>query len=120
MKKSCFTLEFHNGVLQWLPPLLAFLKMTVNHLIENWYIGNQREKVPPLALLDAKYVGHIVAGKTNLIEMKCVIQMLDMFTKIEDIYKGKEGWDLTYMKLLWEKFGDKHLMNCFGGGNKNA
>ena len=65
-------------------------------------------------------MGHIVAGKTNLIEMKCVIQMIEMFTKIEDIYKGKEGWDLTYMKLLWEKFGDKHLMNCFGGGNQNV
>ena len=120
VKKSCFNLEFHNGVLQWLPPLLAFLKMTVNHLIENWYIGNQREKVPPLAFLGEKYVCLIAAGKIKLRQMKCVMQVIERIERMEGIYKDREGWYLVYEKLLWEKVGYEHLLSGFGGININS
>ena len=42
LNKRCLTLGFHNRVLQVLPPLWEFLKITVKHLIKNGYIGNQR------------------------------------------------------------------------------
>ena len=94
--------------------------MNVKHLIKNWYIGNHREKFPPLSLLDAKYVGRILAWKTKLIQTKVLMPMIDRFSKMEGVYKVRERWYLTYMKLLWEKVGDKHLINDFGGGNRNA
>ena len=80
--------------------------MTGKHLIENWYVWNQRGKVPPLAGRYAKYVCHIVSGKTKLRHMKCVMQVIKLFTRIEGIYKGREGWYLEYTKLLlWGAWG---------------
>ena len=63
------------------PPLWAFLIMTVKHLIENWYVRNQREKVPPLAFLDEKYVCLIAAGKIKLRQMRCVMQVIEWFAR---------------------------------------
>ena len=94
--------------------------MNVKHLIKNWYIGNHREKFPPLSLLDAKYVGRILAWKTKLIQTKVLMPMIDRFSKMEGVYKVRERWYLTYMKLLWEKVGDKNLLSEFGGINQNA
>ena len=65
--------------------------MTVKRLIKNWYVGNQREKVPPLALLDEKYVGRIVSGRTHLRQMNCVMQIIERFANKEGICKGVEG-----------------------------
>ena len=62
-------------------------------------------------------MGHIVAGKYKLGKIKYLMQMIEMFSKMEGIYKGREGWDLTYKKLLWEKVGNKHLLSEFGGRN---
>ena len=59
--------------------------MTVKRLIKNWYVGNQREKVPPLALLDAKYFHHISAGKTKPREMKYVMQVIERFSRMEGV-----------------------------------
>ena len=115
VNKGCLTLGFHNGMLQVFPSLWAFPKNTAKKLIKNWYVENQREKAPPLALLDAKYVGTILAGKTKFMQMKSVMQMIERFAKIEGIYKGREGWNLAYTELMWEKVGNKHLMNYFGG-----
>ena len=50
-------------------------------------------------------------------QMKCVLQVIEKISSMEEIYKGREGWDLAFTKLLWEKVGDKHLLSGFGGRN---
>ena len=65
MKKKCLDLVFHNGVLQLLLTLWGFPKMTVNRLIKNWCFGNQRGKVPPLSLLNEKYLCYTAAVRKD-------------------------------------------------------
>ena len=65
VNKRRLTLGLNNGMLKVFPPLWEFPKMTLKKLIENWYVGNQREKVLTLAFLDAKYVCHIATRKKN-------------------------------------------------------
>ena len=65
--------------------------MNVKQLIKNWYVGNNREKVPPFILLDYKYVGQIGSGKTKLRHMKCVMQVIERIEMMESIYKVREG-----------------------------
>ena len=43
--------------------------------------------------------------------MKCVLQVIERVSMVDGIYKDIYGWDLEYMKLLWEKVGDKHLLS---------
>ena len=50
--------------------------MTVKHLKRNLYVGNQRENVPPLALMGAKCVHNIGSGKKKLRQTKCVLQAI--------------------------------------------
>ena len=56
--------------------------MTVKHLTKNGYVGNQRENIPLLALLDTKYVRHIEAVKIKLRNMKCVVQVVETFARM--------------------------------------
>ena len=88
----------HNDMLQVFPTLWKFPKMTVKHLIKNWHVGNQREKVPPLEFWDEKHVHNITAGKKKLRQMKCVMQVVERFSRAEGIYKVREGWYMAYKK----------------------
>ena len=72
-------------------------------MIKNCYVGNQREKVCPFEFSDSKYVGYIGAGKTKLVQMKCVMQVIERIERMEGIYKDREVWNLAYRKLLWKK-----------------
>ena len=56
---------YHHGHLQVLPPTWTFPKMNVKQLVDNWYVGNKKESVPPLKLLELLHVQHIgtVANK---------------------------------------------------------
>ena len=59
LNRSTLTMGFHHGCLQVLPPTCKFLRMTCKQLIGNWYVGNKREKIPPLELLSALHVEHL-------------------------------------------------------------
>ena len=90
MNKMHLDLGLHNGILQVLPPLWVFPKMTVMQLIKNGYVGNHREKFTPISILDAKYVHFIGALKAKLKQIKCVLQVIDRITWMEDIYNSRE------------------------------
>ena len=51
--------------------------------------------------------------------MKCVLQVIERVSMVDGIYKDIYGWDLEYMKLLWEKVVGKYLLSEFGGRNLN-
>ena len=50
---------YHHGCLQVLPPKWQFPKMTIKQLVDNWYIGNKKESIPPLKLLEPLHVQHL-------------------------------------------------------------
>ena len=62
---------FHNGKLQVLPPRWQFPKINTKQLIDNWYGGNTREKIPPLGMLTHENVAHLGSVKIpNLVKVK--------------------------------------------------
>ena len=62
-------------------------------------------------------MGHFEEGETKLSQMKCVLQVIERIARMEGTCKDREGWDLAYTKLLWEKVGNKNLLSGFGGRN---
>ena len=87
---------------------------------QNWYVENQRVKVPAFVLLYSKYVGNIGSGRTKLRHMKCVMQAIERIASMGVIKNDRDVWDLEHTKLLCEKVGDKHLLSEFGGRNQNS
>ena len=48
----------HHGLLTPLPSDWEFPSMTWSQLIENWFLGNQRDNLPLIIDLDSKLVKH--------------------------------------------------------------
>ena len=73
-----------------LRPTWTFPIITCKQLIDNWYVGNKREKIPLLELLSALHVAQLVtpgyrnAGKVNLIQMRSVMATLEKYVKKEN------------------------------------
>jgi hypothetical protein len=42
-----------------------FPRMTMKQLIETWFLGNQKEKIPPFVLFDDEHVRHLGTSKTK-------------------------------------------------------
>ena len=64
LKKRKLTVGFHHGRLQVVPVSWKFPNMTIKQLIDNWFIGNEREKIPPFAVLHFNHVAHIKTAKS--------------------------------------------------------
>ena len=82
LKKRKLTVGFHHGSLQVVPVYWKFPNMTIKHLIDNWFIGNEREKIPPFAVLKFNKVAHIKtaksarSGKSKLRQMRIVMKVV--------------------------------------------
>ena len=110
-----------------LRPTLTFPIITCKQLIDNWYLGNKREKIPPLEVLIALHVAHLVttvnqnAGKVKLRQMRCVMATLEKYSKKENSYLREEDlWTNEYMKRMWGKIGEKYIISKCCGQNWNA
>ena len=65
MNMRTLTVGFHHGCLQVIPPSRTFPRMTCKQLIDNWFVGNKIEKIPPLELLSALHVAHLGAPRNQ-------------------------------------------------------
>ena len=63
-KKRKLTVGFHHGRLQVVPVYWKFPNMTIKQLIDNWFIENEREKIPPFAVLKFNHVVNIKTVKS--------------------------------------------------------
>ena len=127
MEGRQLTVGFHHGKLQVLPPLWKFPKMNAKQLIDNWYVGNSRDKIPPLVLLTHHDVAHLGSvktphlGKVKLRQMRLVMKLVERYARIEQCYDGRrEKWTSEYTRVLWEKVGVKYIGAQYGGKNRNA
>ena len=90
MNRSYLTIVFHQVSLQVIPPTCIFPIITCKQLVNNWYVGNNREKIPPLEVLSALYLAHLGnpgdrnSRKLKLIQMRCVMVTLDKYAKKEN------------------------------------
>ena len=59
--------------------------MTIKQLIDNWFIGNERENIPPFAVLQFNHVAHIKtaksarSGKSKLRQMRSVMKAVKKY-----------------------------------------
>ena len=56
MKRRTLTMGFHHGFFHALPPTWTFSIMTCYQLIDNWYVGNNIEKIPSLEVFSTLHV----------------------------------------------------------------
>ena len=84
-KKRKLTVGFHHGRLQVVPVYWTFTNMTIKQLIDNWFIGNEREKIPPFSVLQFNHVAHIktaksaMSGKSKLRQMRSVMKVVKKY-----------------------------------------
>ena len=125
MKKRQLTMGYHSGRLQVLPVHWRFPKMTSKQLIENWFVGNKKDKIPPFALLNYQHVAHIAtnkdkkAGKNQLRIMRSFMKVVQKYAKEEHCWSDKKtDWNIEYTTKMWNKIGQKHIISKFGGKRK--
>ena len=81
-----------NGILSWMPPRWAFSKMNIKQLVDNWYIGNKKESMPPLKFLELLHVQHLGTsrnknlGQVKLRQMKYVMNQVEEYARTEGAY----------------------------------
>ena len=59
MNRRTLTMGFHHICLQVIPPTCTFPIITCKQLVDNWYVGNKIENIPPLELLSALHVENL-------------------------------------------------------------
>ena len=98
--------------------------MNIKQLVDNWYIGNKKESVPPLKLLQPLHVQHLGtprnknAGRAKLRQIKCVMTQVEAYAKIEDIYEDDPSkWNSEYTTKTWEVIGNKYINSRFRGSH---
>ena len=65
LKKRKLTVGFHHGRLQVVPVYWTFPNITIKQLIENWFIGDEREKILPFSVLQFNRIAHIKTAKSE-------------------------------------------------------
>ena len=81
---------FNRGRFQLLPPTWTLTRMECKQLIDNCYVRNKRDNIPPLEFLSALHLAHLetpgnwISGKVNLIHMICVMATLEKYAKKEN------------------------------------
>ena len=100
--------------------------MTMKQLLENWFIDDATEKVPPLALLKTNDVAHIKtekdknAGRNTLRKIKLLMKVVKRLALEENFWSDKKvEWNVNYVKVMWEKVGMACLMRKHVGKRKN-
>jgi hypothetical protein len=127
VKRRRLTVGFHHGKLQILPPHWNFPNMTIRQLIENWFVGNVREKVPPYALLKGNHVAHIKteknkkAGQIKLRMMRLVMSNVIEHAKSEGCWaENKQDWTIEFTARMWERIGVKYIHALYTPGARKA
>ena len=76
--------------------------MTSLQLIQNWFIGNERDNIPPLHALDSKMVLHLKLNK-YCNSMKCFMGVVQKYAEGTDLWiKDPCGWDIKSVNKMWE------------------
>jgi len=87
-----------------LPPTWKPTSMTSLQLIQNWFIGNERDNILPLYALDSKMVLHLKLNK-NCNSMKCFMGIVQKYAEGKDIWiKYPCGYDIKSVNKIWEVF----------------
>ena len=88
--------------------------MRIKKLIYNWFVVNEREKVPPFSLLQKNHVSHIKTvkpknyGKVILRMMHSLMKWIRKYAIEEGCWKeDKSKFDIEDICILWEKVGKK-------------
>ena len=89
-KERNLTVGYHGIHIQIIPSLLQFPNMTWNQLIENLFIGNKRDNIPPFFWLNNNYVIHVQTKKCNHSE-HYILRGIKVFMKANNNHAREEN-----------------------------
>ena len=101
VKKRKLTMGSHHGLLTPLPSDWEFPSMTWSQLIENWFLGNQRDNLPPIIDLDSKLVKHCNKGSGNRMKgnMVAFMRVVEMEAREKSCWKNdNREWTNEYVR----------------------
>ena len=113
----------HHGHLTPLPSDWEFPSMTWYQLIENWFLGNQRDNLPPIIDFDSKLVKHCNKGSDNQMRgnMAAFIRIVEMEAQEKLCWKenAREWTNESVQNMIDDIRGDfiKKYMN---GNNRKC
>ena len=91
-----------NGRLNPLPPAWKPTSMTCLQLIQNWFIANRRDNIPPLCALDSKMVMHLKLNKCRN-QMACFMRIVEKMAREKDCWvERRSDWDCQSLNSMWE------------------
>ena len=94
--------------------------MIGKQLIENWFVGNAEEKIPPCVLLKYNYLKYIKGACNNLRIMKSFMLLVEKYTVIEGIWEANTSrWSISYANLLLKRAGMPHLNAKYSSKNRS-
>lgn len=87
--------------------------MTFQQLVDNWYIGNRSNSVPPYAMLQNLHVKHILNKKG---QPGCAVVLRKMRHLMKSFGFNKEiNWEPEKINSLWESCGLPFLRYLYDG-----
>lgn len=100
VNKRIFTVGFHHGAMNPLPPNYIFPSMTLSQLITNWCLGDKGANIPPLRrFVDSPHLlKHIKWGVKNFNMMKYL--MLIVAKAGQNANCWKDHWDYNSVNYL--------------------
>ena len=109
MKRRTITMGNHHGGLNPLPSSWVYPKaLPIIHLMTLWLIGNQRENVPPLRMLEPRYVYHFDKKGRTLSEMKQVMEKIKEFGQESGVWLSNTSeWNGSTVTTLWSTIWGK-------------
>ena len=127
LEKRRLTVGFHHGHLQVVPVYWTFPNMTIKQLVDNWFIGNEREKITPFAVLQFNNIAHIKTSKSarsrksKLRQMRSVMKVVKKCAIQEGCWSDdKSKWDVQFTFNLWNKIRENYITALYGGEKQNA
>ena len=90
------------GKLNPLPATWKPTSMTCPQLIQNWFLSNARDNIPPLYSLDSKMVEHLKLNNYRN-SMKCFMKIVEKMARENDCWIDKPSmWEHRSINRMWE------------------
>ena len=123
VKKRKLTMGSHHGLLTPLPSDWEFPSMTWSQLIENWFLGNQRDNLPPIIDLDSKLVKHCNKGSGNRMRgnMVAFMRVVEMEAREKSCWKNNNReWTNEYVRNMIDEIRGDFTKKYMLGNNRKC
>eukprot|EP00804_Cyclotella_cryptica_P030556 CCRYP_014841-RA/>CCRYP_014841-RA protein AED:0.29 eAED:0.28 QI:0/0/0/1/1/1/2/0/385 len=123
VKKRKLTMGCHHGMLTPLPEDWEFPPMTWTQLIQNWFIGNKTENLPPFVDLNSKIVAHCNrnSGNRMRLNMKAMMRIVELEAREKGVWVEKKSeWTAPLVQKMIDAVRVDFMKKYLDGSNRQA